>query len=193
MGEVAPPAKAGVEVSRRKTQRYPMYVFWVMFSINFLNYMDRNVLTGAADVVAHELGFGSDGIGLIASAFLIVYTLGILPLGIWADRAKRKDVVAACITVWSLATAFTALASNFTTLFISRMVLGIGEAGYFPAGTALMADYFRRERRSRIMSWWNVVNSLVYCSALPLVARSQVFLSAVGGSPLSLQAFLALS
>ncbi len=156
MGEVAPPARAGVEVSKRKTQKYPMYVFWVMFSINFLNYMDRNVLTGAADVVAHELGFGSDGIGLIASAFLIVYTLGILPLGIWADRAKRKDVVAACITVWSLATAFTALATNFTTLFISRMVLGIGEAGYFPAGTALMADYFKRERRSRIMSWWNV-------------------------------------
>src|SRR5205085_2660301 len=156
MGEVAPPVKAGVEASRRKTRNYPMYVFWVMFSINFLNYMDRNVLTGAANVIAHELRFGSDSIGFIASGFLIVYTLGILPLGIWADRAKRKDVVAACITVWSLATAFTALASNFTTLFISRMVLGIGEAGYFPAGTALMADYFSRTRRSRVMSWWNV-------------------------------------
>jgi len=35
------------------------------------------------------------------------------------------------------------------------MVLGIGEAGYFPAGTALMSDYFSREKRSRIMSWWN--------------------------------------
>ena len=133
-----------------------MYVFWVMFSINFLNYLDRNVLTGAANVVAHELGFGSDAIGYIASAFLIVYTLGTVPLGIWADRAKRKDVVAACVTVWSLATAFTALAGNFITLFISRMVLGIGEAGYFPAGTALMGDYFSRTRRSRIMSWWNV-------------------------------------
>jgi MFS family permease len=156
MGEVAPPANPGVEVSRRKSKNYAMYVFWVMFSINFLNYLDRNVLTGAANVVAHELGFGSDGIGYIASAFLIVYTLGTLPLGVWADRTKRKNVVAACVTVWSLATAFTALASNFITLFISRMVLGIGEAGYFPAGTALMGDYFSRERRSRIMSWWNV-------------------------------------
>ena len=134
----------------------PMAVFWVMFSISFLNYLDRNVLTGAANVVAHELGIGIDGIGYIASAFLVVYTLGTLPLGIWADRAKRKNVVAICVAIWSVATAFTALASNFITLFLSRMVLGIGEAGYFPAGTALMSDYFSREKRSRIMSWWSV-------------------------------------
>ncbi len=49
----------------------------------------------------------------------------------------------------------TALAGSFITLFISRMVLGIGEAGYFPAGTALMSDYFSREKRARIMSRWN--------------------------------------
>src|SRR6266581_7556357 len=155
MGDVAQPTNAGVEVSRHKTRNYAMYVFWVMFSINFLNYLDRNVLTGAAKTVALELGFGSDAIGFIASAFLIVYTLGTVPLGIWADRAKRKDVVAACVTVWSLATAFTALAGNFITLFISRMVLGIGEAGYYPAGTALLSDYFNRARRARIMSWWS--------------------------------------
>ncbi len=127
-----------------------------MFLISFLNYLDRNVLSGAANVVAKELGFGLDGIGYISSAFLIVYTLGTIPLGIWADRAKRKDVVAVCVAFWSIATAATALATNFITLFLSRMILGIGEAGYFPAGTALMSDYFSREKRSRIMSWWSV-------------------------------------
>ncbi|HET9922267.1 MAG TPA: MFS transporter, partial [Ktedonobacteraceae bacterium] len=89
------------------------------------------------------------------TAFLIVYTLGTLPLGIWADRSKRKNVVAVCVAVWSLATAFTALANSFATLFISRMVLGIGEAGYYPAGTALLSDYFSRTKRARIMSWWS--------------------------------------
>jgi MFS transporter, Spinster family, sphingosine-1-phosphate transporter len=155
MSNVGPSANAGMNVAPRGSSRYALYVFWVMFSINFLNYLDRYVLAGAAKVVAQELGFGLDGIGYIASAFLIVYTLGTLPLGIWADRAKRKNVVAICVAVWSLTTAFTALAFNFTTLFLSRMVLGIGEAGYFPAGTALMSDYFSREKRSRIMSWWN--------------------------------------
>ncbi len=156
MSDISSSSESDLEKSRPKSTRYPMYVFSVMFGISFLNYLDRNVLTGAAAVVGRELGFGNDGIGYIASAFLVVYTLATVPLGIWADRAKRKNVVAICVAVWSVATALTALASNFTTLFLSRMVLGIGEAGYFPAGTALMSDYFSRRKRSRIMSWWSV-------------------------------------
>ncbi len=156
MNDLSSSANHEVGCPKNATKNYAKYVFWVMFSISFLNYLDRNVLTGAANVVAHELGIGIDGIGYIASAFLIVYTLFTLPLGIWADRAKRKDVVAISVAIWSLATAFTALAGNFITLFLSRMVLGIGEAGYFPAGTALMSDYFSRTKRSRIMSWWSV-------------------------------------
>src|SRR5712692_7937793 len=156
MSDLNPPAGSDLGISKQTTQNYARYVFWVMFLISFLNYMDRYILNGAANVVARELGFGIDGIGYIASAFLVVYTLATVPLGIWADRAKRKNVVAICVAVWSVATALTALASNFTTLFLSRMVLGIGEAGYFPAGTALMSDYFSRRKRSRIMSWWSV-------------------------------------
>lgn len=155
MSDLAPPADTGLATPQRAKRGYAMYVFWVMFSISFLNYLDRNVLTGAAKVVSQELGFGFDGIGVIASAFLVVYTLFTVPFGIWADRAKRKNVVAVCVAFWSIATALTALATNFTTLFISRMILGVGEAGYFPAGTALMSDYFHRERRSRVMSWWS--------------------------------------
>src|SRR6266849_7412436 len=156
MSDLNPPAGSDLEISKQTTKNYAMFGFWIMFSISFLNYLDRNVLTGAANVIAHELGFGVDGIGYIASAFLIVYTLATVPLGIWADRARRKNVVAICVAVWSVATALTALAGNFITLFLSRMVLGIGEAGYFPAGTALMSDYFSRKKRSRVMSWWSV-------------------------------------
>ncbi|GAC1643716.1 MAG: MFS transporter [Ktedonobacteraceae bacterium] len=156
MSDIAPSANDGIRTSTRIATGYARYVFWVMFLISFLNYLDRNVLTGAANVIAKELGFNLDGIGYIATAFLIVYTLGTIPLGIWADRARRRDVVAICVAFWSIATAATALATNFTTLFLSRMILGIGEAGYFPAGTALMSDYFCREKRSRVMSWWSV-------------------------------------
>src|SRR5712691_2818626 len=156
MSDVAPSSDTGLPAAKRSTSRYAMYVFWVMFFINLLNYLDRYLFIGASDRVAKELGFGLDGVGYLTSAFLIVYTLGTIPLGIWADRSNRKDVVAVCVAVWSAATALTALANNFVTLFLSRMVLGIGEAGYFPAGTALMSDYFNREKRSRIMSWWSV-------------------------------------
>lgn len=158
MRDLSPSSNAGSGSTTREgvSPSYPMYVFWIMSGISFLNYLDRNVLTGAANTIAHELGFGVDGIGYVASAFLVVYTLCTVPLGIWADRAKRKNVVALCVTAWSVATALTALSFNFISLFFFRMLLGIGEAGYFPAGTALMSDYFNREKRSRVMSWWSV-------------------------------------
>ncbi len=155
MSDVAPRADANLEVPRQSTSRYANYVFIIMFAISFLNYLDRNVFSAAANVIGTELHLHIDQVGFIVFGFTIVYTLGTVPLGIWADRAKRKNVVALCVFIWSLATAFTALANSFLTLFVSRMVLGIGEAGYFPAGTALMSDYFSRTRRSRIMSWWS--------------------------------------
>ncbi len=149
-------SRAGRDTKKQKSSSYARYVFWVMFAISFLNYLDRNVMTGAANAVAHELGLGIDSIGYLASAFIVVYTICTIPMGLWADRAKRKNIVALSVAVWSVATTLTALSFNFASLFLSRMVLGIGEAGYFPAGTALMSDYFNREKRSRIMSWWNI-------------------------------------
>ncbi|MGH2507700.1 MAG: MFS transporter, partial [Ktedonobacteraceae bacterium] len=85
-----------------------------------------------------------------------LFTFSVVPFGILADRIKRKDVIAAAVTVWSLATAFTVLANSFTTLFLARSVLGIGEAGYSPSSQALLSDYFRQKSRGRVMGWWAV-------------------------------------
>src|SRR5713226_10169648 len=154
MSDIAPSAGPGLGVSPRSAGRYATYVFWIMFSINLLNYLDRYVFTGASNVVATELGLSIDQVGYLATAFILVYAVGTIPLGIWADRSSRKNIVALCITIWSLATVFTALAGNFITIFISRMVLGIGEAGYYPAGTAMLSDYFSRSKRAQVMSRW---------------------------------------
>src|SRR2546425_12504042 len=154
MSDIVPSAGAGLGVSKKSAGRYAAYLFWIMFSINLLNYMDRYVFIGAANIVAKELGLGIDQIGFLATAFIVVYAISTLPLGIWADRSSRKNIVALCVAIWSLATTFTALANSFVTLFISRMILGIGEAGYYPAGTALLSDYFSRSKRAQVMSWW---------------------------------------
>lgn len=199
MSDIVSPANAGLGVSRR-TGKYATYVFWVLFTINLLNYLDRYLFIGASDRIANDLGFNLAGVGYITSAFLIVYTLGTIPLGIWADRTRRKDVVAACVSVWSVATSLTFFAGSFVTMFLSRMVLGIGEAGYFPAGTALMSDYFSRSKRSRIMSWWStgqyvglmigfVLGGIVTAKAFPDIAWRYCFL--IVGIPGLIVAFIA--
>ena len=127
-----------LNAAKQRSAGYANYVFLILFFVNFLNYLDRYVLTGAANVIAKELHFGIAGIGYLSSAFIVFFAISVIPFGAWADRAKRKNVIAICVAVWSLATALTAFAGNFFVLLLSRMVLGIGEAGYSPASGALM-------------------------------------------------------
>ena len=133
---------------------YARYALAVMVGINFLNYMDRYVPTAVSPIIQKEFHLNDTSVGLLASSFLIIYAICALPFGYWADRGVRKIVIGTGVTIWSLATLFTGLAQNFTQLFLSRAVVGIGEASYYPAGTSLLGDYFPKNSRGRAMSIW---------------------------------------
>src|SRR6202795_4442149 len=133
---------------------YARYVLAVMVGINFLNYMDRYVGAAASPLIQKEFHLSDGQVGLLGSAFLLVYAVAAVPFGYWADRGVRKTVVGVGVAIWSIATLFTGFARSFPQLFISRAVLGIGEAGYYPAGTSMLSDYFPKEQRGRTMSIW---------------------------------------
>jgi MFS family permease len=125
-----------------------------MVGINFLNFMDRYVGAAASPLIQKEFHLSDTRVGLLGSAFLLVYAVAAVPFGYWADRGVRKTVVAAGVAIWSIATLFTGFARSFPQLFVSRAFLGIGEASYYPAGTSLLSDYFPKEQRARTMSIW---------------------------------------
>ncbi|HLW01424.1 MAG TPA: MFS transporter [Ktedonobacterales bacterium] len=152
MSDVAPSSAGDLAVPQSRVASSATFAFYVFFAINFLNYLDRFILTGASNAVGHELNLGIDQIGQLSGAFTIALTLSAIPFGIWADRSSRKKVIAVAVLIWSLATGFTALAGNFFTLFLTRSVLGVGEGGYSPASSALLADYFSRAKRAQVLS-----------------------------------------
>src|SRR2546428_3264764 len=133
---------------------YARYVLGVMVGINFLNYLDRYILASVANRIQSEFHLSDSQVGLWVGAFLLVYAVAAIPFGIWADRGVGKAVVGIGVAIWSLAPLFTGLARSSAQLFIARAVLGIGEASYYPAGTALLGDYFKKEGRGRAMSIW---------------------------------------
>jgi len=139
---------------------YARYVLAVMVGINFLNYMDRWVASAAATSIEKEFHLTNSQFGLIGTAFLLVYAVAALPFGYWGDRGVRKTVIGVGVTIWSLATLFTGFARSYFQLFLSRAIVGVGEASYYPAGTSLMSDYFPKELRSRVMSVWNAGSTI---------------------------------
>lgn len=140
----------------KRAARYAAYVFWLMFAINFLNYLDRYVFSGLSFIIQKDLNLSDFQVGLLGSAFLLIYTILALPLGFLAERVARKSIVAVGVAIWSLATAFTGLTSSFLPLLITRTVLGVGEASYYPAGTPLLAAYYPPARRAHILARWSV-------------------------------------
>ncbi len=136
-------------------RRYVGYVFWLLWLANFINYADRYAFLAVGPAIIKDFNLSYTVYGLLTTAFLFVYTFGILPMGLLADRIKRKFVVAGGITFWSLATAVTYVAPTFGTLFATRAALGLGEASYFPASTSMLASCYPSNRRANVMSRWN--------------------------------------
>jgi MFS family permease len=135
-------------------------VLAVMVGINLLNYMDRWVASSAGPLIQKELQVNDALYGLLGTAFLLVYAFAALPFGYWGDRGARRVVIGVGVAIWSVATLFSGFARNYIQLFLSRAVVGIGEASYYPAGTSLMSDYFPKEQRSRAMSIWGAGSAI---------------------------------
>jgi MFS transporter, Spinster family, sphingosine-1-phosphate transporter len=134
----------------------PIAILVVLALINFLNYVDRMVLAPLvpllkAPVEEGGLGLSSDKIGLLQLAFMLVHSLASIPLGLLADRYLRKRLIAIGVGVWSVATAAAGLANSFAQLFVARATVGIGEATYAPAASALISDRFSSATRARAL------------------------------------------
>ncbi len=144
----------------RPTAGQARFAFSILFIINALNYADRYVLPAILPKIRSDLGLTPIQAGLLGSSFLFVYALATLPLGVWADRSIRKNIVALCVGIWSMATVLAGFTRNFLQLFSVRAVLGIGEAGYAPASLSLLGDFFSRAKRGRIFSYWSAATLL---------------------------------
>jgi MFS family permease len=91
-------------------------------------------------------------LGLLGTVFMVVHSVASVPLGILADRWIRKRIISIGVIVWSVATFFSGLVQNFAQLLGARSVVGIGEAAYGPAATAILADKYQEESRAKVLS-----------------------------------------
>ena len=128
---------------------YARYVLGVLVLGYLLNSLDRSILGILLEPIRVEFGLRDTQLGLLGGlAFALFYSVFGLPLGRWADRSSRKNVLAAAILVWSLMTALCGMAVGFATLVLARIGTAIGESGGSPPSHSLIADYFPPERRA---------------------------------------------
>lgn len=132
---------------------YLRYVLVLAFLVMVVSMMDRYVVSILVEQIKADLQLTDTQLGwLVGPAFVVVHVLFQLPLARLADYTNRRNMIALAMTLWSLCTMAAGLAKNFPVLLMTRMGVGITEAGCSPPMASLLSDYFDAERRGRAMS-----------------------------------------
>ena len=155
-----------------RTHRDAKRALALLLAINLFNYIDRQVLAAVEPPLSAHFHLNEAQAGFLASAFLYAYMFGAPIFGRLAEKVSRWWIVGCSVAVWSLATGGTGLAWSYSILLASRVIVGIGEAGYGPAAPALISDYFPIERRATVMALFYL--AIPVGSALGYVIGGQV-------------------
>ena len=127
------------------------YTLLMLFLINFLNFFDRTIPAVVLEPIRLEFGLTDTMLGLLGTAFTLVYALAGLPLGRLSDRMKRTRVLGVGVFVWSLMTALSGMAWNFVSFFLIRLGVGVGEASCAPAANSMIGDMYPSKKRARAL------------------------------------------
>ncbi len=135
----------------------PLRAGWYAVGVLWLGYMcslvDRQVLALLVDPIKQTLLVGDTQVSLLQGlAFGLFFAVMGLPCGLLVDRFSRRAVIAAGVTIWSLATIACGFAGGFWSLFAARMLVGVGEATLSPGALSMLSDHFPREQRVLPMS-----------------------------------------
>ncbi len=134
---------------------YTNYIFVLLFLLYMFDYIDRMIVTSMFVHIEADLGITHTQSGLLVSAVYWAIVLLTFPVSILIDRWNRTKTIGVMAVLWSLATALCALTGNFVQLLFTRALIGIGEAGYAPGGSAVISGLYPEDKRSKMMGLWN--------------------------------------
>lgn len=185
----APPAdktksKSYLSASGFQVSRYSYYALGILTLVNFLNYIDRQILPSVAPLMAADLHLTDTEIGAMEAALLLSFTVLAPLFGRLGDRYSRTKLMASAAVIWSVATGLTGIMDHFpflpgpihlnlpliqftlelsgvaVVLCLVRAIVGVGESSYSTITPSLIADYFPPERRATALG--------VFQAAIPM-------------------------
>jgi MFS family permease len=143
-------------MSATSTERAPAYSWYalaVLTAVYVLNFLDRTLIYILFTPIKKEMLLSDLQLALLGTtSFVIFYTLLGVPFGRIADVTSRKMMIGAGLAIWSLFSGLTGFAHGFWSLFLCRVMVGVGEATLGPAALSLLSDYFPARMRATAQS-----------------------------------------
>lgn len=137
------------------SESYAVYVLVLLWLAYILSFIDRQVLSLLIGPIREDFAISDTQFSLLHGlAFAIFYTLLGLPIGRWADRGNRRNIIVMGVALWSVMTCCCGFARHFGTLFLARVGVGVGEAALSPPAHSLLSDYFKPERLPLVFAFY---------------------------------------
>lgn len=141
----------------------------MLFIAGIINYLDRSALSVAAPLVSRDLKLGPGAMGLIFSSFFLGYALFNFVGGWAADRFGGKRVFTLAMALWSAFCALTAAATGFFSMFVIRVIFGVGEGPLCSTMNKLVNNWFPHRESGTAIGFVNCGTPLGGAIAGPLV------------------------
>ena len=160
-----------------RTGRYRWAIIALLFFATTVNYIDRTMLGLLAPTLQTELNWNEDDYGNIVTAFQAAYALGFLFMGYVIDRFGPKIGYSIAITIWTIGHVAHGFGGSVASFMAARAVLGVGEAGHFPAVVRSSSEWFPQKERAYAIGW---VNSGTTVGVILTAPTLWLFMQALG-------------
>ncbi len=145
-------------------------VIALAFAATAINYLDRQALSVAAPLLRIQFHLSNVAYSRILFAFMLAYTIMNGASGLLIDRLGTRLGYALFVGWWSISAMLHVFARGALSLGLLRFLLGMGEAGNWPAGVRVVAEWFAPEERSFASGLFNSGSSVGAILAPPLIA-----------------------
>ena len=176
----APPVeRAGVVVDERPTRRTAWRAVMLVSFVVLIAGLVRLAFSPIQEAAKLELGLSDYQISLIQGiAAALPMAVIAIPLGWLTDHSKRSRIMLILGLCWTVGMIGGAFASDFASLFVARMLAGVGAMSLIPVAISVLADLSSPEQRGRAMLFLGMGNTLG--PALAFVVGGALFTAFAG-------------
>jgi ACS family hexuronate transporter-like MFS transporter len=144
----------------------------LLFLATGINYVDRQMIGLLKPTLQLEFGWTERSYADIVFWFQAAYALGYVSFGAIIDRLGARLGYAVAFTLWTIAHILHGAVHTVFGFGAVRFLLGLGEAGSFPAGLKAVSAWFPAEERSFAIGIFNAgsnIGAIVTPLAVPAI------------------------
>lgn len=149
------------------SRRTAWWTVGVLSFVAVLDWADRALISAIAEPVKQEFNLSDAQLGFAMGFAMVIMRVVIgVPIGRISDSWNRRNVLALSLGFWSLMTAASGMARNFTEFIIARLCVGGGTAGSYPPTLSMLGDLFPLRSRGVALGIWSIGTTIGFSVGL---------------------------